>query len=99
DAPIVDVAAMLSRRDRAHPALDVGRYTCGSQMRPHGHADTRKRGLAIARLGIADAARRQVFHRVIVSENSFGLHAIEVDRINRDAFLLAELLVEITPVG
>src|SRR2546425_11746823 len=76
DAPIVDVAAVLSRRDRAHSALGVGRYAGGSQMRPYRHAGARKRGLAISGLWIADPAPRQGFFRIIGSEKDFGLPAV-----------------------
>jgi hypothetical protein len=90
---------MHARRDGADTPLGIGCHAGRAEMGAHRNAKARQGGLAVAVLGMGDLARDQILAGIVVGEQRLGLVAAFVERVDRDALLLAELFVEIAPVG
>jgi hypothetical protein len=67
-------------------------------VRPHGNPITIERRVTIASLGIGELARGQVFAGIVVGKKPFGLHAVHIERIDRNPLLVTELVVQIAPI-
>ncbi len=60
DAPVVDIAAMATGRNRAHGLVHRRRHAGGAQMRASRNADAGQGGRTVALRAMRDAPRRDV---------------------------------------